>query len=216
MIPSKSDINRPANLPRGIISVVQTPFDSDNRVDMESLERLVEDTIHSGINGLLAPVVASEVSWLTHAERREIVQRITAVASDRVPLILGASDSSPEACITAANLAEEVGAVAYLVAVPDDLYRKPQEIVPFFRSVAAGNSSPLIVQDFQFNGPGMSLDVIQELRESLHNLVGLKIETVPAGPKYTAVREVLPPDFFIAGGWAVMQMIEALDRGVDA
>ncbi len=216
MIMSESNLNPPAKLPQGIISVVQTPFDSNGRIDMESLERLVENTIRSGVNGLLAPVVASEVAWLTHSERREIVERIAAVVANRVPLILGASDVSPEACIAAAGLAEEVGAVAYLVAVPNDLYRKPEEIVPFFQSVADANQSPLVVQDFQFNGPGMSLDLIRTLWESLDNLAGLKIETVPAGPKYTAVRETLPPGFFIAGGWAVMQMIEALDRGVDA
>jgi len=44
----------------------------------------------------------------------------------------------------------------------------------------------------------------------------MKIETVPAGPKYTLARSILGPDCWIAGGWAVPQMIEALDRGVDA
>lgn len=54
------------------------------------------------------------------------------------------------------------------------------------------------------------------MTDAFPNLVGLKIETVPAGPKYTVVRDALGPEFFIAGGWAVTQMIEALDRGVDA
>src|SRR5690606_21540733 len=45
---------------------------------------------------------------------------------------------------------------------------------------------------------------------------GIKIETVPAGPKYTAVKELLGEDFHVSGGWAVPQFIEALDRGVDA
>jgi 4-hydroxy-tetrahydrodipicolinate synthase len=54
------------------------------------------------------------------------------------------------------------------------------------------------------------------LKELVPTLAGVKIETVPAGPKYTAVRRAFGWDFFIAGGWAVPQMIEALDRGVDA
>ena len=75
---------------------------------------------------------------------------------------------------------------------------------------------PLVVQDLQWNGSGMNLETISRLREAVPQLVGLKIETVPAGPKYTAVRKAFGRDFFIAGGWAVPQMIEALDRGVDA
>ena len=208
--------NHPFSLPRGIVSVVQTPFDSDGRIDMESLARLVEDAIEAGVDGLLAPVVASEVGWLSMDERREVLERIASVAAGRVPVVVGASDVSPEACIGAANVAEEIGAVAYLVAVPNGLYERPDEIVPFFQTVAASSRLPLIVQDLQFSGPGMDLDLIRKLRESVDSLVGLKIETVPAGPKYTAVREALGADFFIAGGWAVMQMIEALDRGVDA
>ena len=203
-------------LPRGIISVVQTPFDSAGGIDVPSLERLVNDAILAGVDGLLAPVVASEVAWLSPAERREVVQRIAGVAAGRVPLIVGASDDLPETCRSMAELGEGVGAEAYLVAVPSGLYRQPEEIVPFFRAVTTGSRLPLIVQDFQFNGPGLSLDVIRELADSLPHLVGLKIETVPAGPKYTAVRDALGSEFFIAGGWAVMQMIEALDRGVDA
>jgi len=196
--------------------VVQTPFDSNNRVDLESLEHLVEAAIRAGVNGLLAPVVASEAAWLTAAERREVVRRIANVAANRTPLILGASSASAEACIAAADLIEETGAIAYLVGVPPNLYDRPGKILAFFQSVAAGNPYPLIVQDLQFHGPGMSLDLIRGLRDCVPNLAGLKIETVPAGPKYTAVREALGTDFFIAGGWAVTQMIEALDRGVDA
>lgn len=206
----------PNGLPRGIVAVVQTPFDSANRVDFKSLERLVEDTIAAGADGLLAPVVASEVAYLTCGERQEIVERISAVAAGRVPIILGASGSTPEACAAVAHQTERIGAVAYLVAVPEALYQEPDAIVPFLHAIASECPSPLIVQDLQFNGPGMNLDLIRRLRESLHNLVGLKIETVPAGPKYTAVREALGPDFYIAGGWAVTQMIEAFDRRVDA
>jgi dihydrodipicolinate synthase/N-acetylneuraminate lyase len=103
-----------------------------------------------------------------------------------------------------------------LLAVPNALYRTPGEIAAFFRAVAGNCRFPLIVQDLQFSGPGMDLGVIRNLKESVASLVGLKIETVPAGPKYTAVREALGPDFYIAGGWGVMQMIEAMDRGVDA
>ncbi|NLS97929.1 MAG: hypothetical protein GXX96_37800 [Planctomycetaceae bacterium] len=46
---SKSNLARPAAtssaLPWGIVSVVQTPFDPGGRVDLESLEQLVDDAM---------------------------------------------------------------------------------------------------------------------------------------------------------------------------
>lgn len=42
---------------------------------------------------------------------------------------------------------------------------------------------------------------MRRLRDELPTLAGLKIETVPAGAKYTRVRETFGPDFYISGGW---------------
>jgi 4-hydroxy-tetrahydrodipicolinate synthase len=82
--------------------------------------------------------------------------------------------------------------------------------------VAAGVDLPLVIQDLEWSGPGLSIGTIRELAGRIPSLIGIKVETVPAGPKYTQVREALGPGVWIAGGWAAPQMIEALDRGVDA
>jgi len=42
------------------------------------------------------------------------------------------------------------------------------------------------------------------------------VEVVPAGPKYSAVLEASQGRLHVSGGWAAEQMLEALDRGVDA
>ena len=204
-------------LPRGIVPVLQTPFDDQGGLDETSLARLVESAIVAGASGLLAPVVASEVAALSCEERERIVRVVSDATQGRVPLIVGASADEASRCAVQAGLAREVGAAAYLVAVPPGLYHEPHRIVPFFRDVVAGAGElPLVIQDLEFGGPGLDLPTIEELRRSLPTLVGLKIETVPAGPKYTAVREAFGDGFHVSGGWAVPQMIEALDRGVDA
>jgi len=204
------------SLPRGIVPVVQTPFDSDGKVDRASLDRLVEDAIAAGAAGFLTPAVASEVAHLEPAEREQIIRQVAARVGNRVPLIVGASSDDTRTCGRLATLAAEVGAVAWLVAVPQALYGRPDDVVPFFREASAGCELPLVIQDLQFGAAGLSLETIHDLHRALPRLAGLKIETAPAGPKYTAVRNVFGPDCFVAGGWAVMQMIEALDRGVDA
>lgn len=206
----------PQILQPGIISVVQTPFLPDGAIDFASLQRLIEDAIGAGVDGFLAPAVASEIAFLSERERMEIVCAIQGFTGGRVPLVVGASAEDPQQAMRFAKLAEEVGAAAYLVAVPAELYARQSEIVPFFCAVAQSCDLPLLIQDLQWNGPGLELETIEQLREALPTLLGLKIETVPAGPKYTAVRKACGAEFFIAGGWAVPQWIEALDRGIDA
>ncbi len=201
---------------RGIISVVQTPFDADGAVDFDSMGNLLEDAIDAGVRGFLAPVVASEVATLSETERKQIARFIATTVNGRVPFIVGASADDPATCRGFAQLAEQVQAIAYLVAVPAAMYGRTEAIVPFFESVASHTALPLLIQDLQWHGSGLTLTTIGALREALPTLVGLKIETVPAGPKYTSVREAMGDGFFIAGGWAVPQLIEALDRGVDA
>ncbi len=200
----------------GILSVIQTPFDGEGALDLDSLKRLARHAIESGVDGLVAPAVASEVAFLTPAERERIVQTIAGVSAGRVPFIAGASSGDADVSAAFAREAERAGAAAALVAVPEHLYGQPEDLVEFFRRIANTTALPLLVQDLQWNGPGLDIDTIRRLRDAVPTLAGLKIETVPAGPKYTLVKRHFGSDFFVAGGWAVPQMIEALDRGVDA
>ncbi|MHC4547498.1 MAG: dihydrodipicolinate synthase family protein [Planctomycetota bacterium] len=198
----------------GIVSVLQTPFDAGGALDLPSYARLIEDAVTAGADGLLAPAVASEAAYLRDGERERLARCLAEAA--RVPWILGASAVDVATCRRHRALAEDLGATAYLVAVPEALYATPEAVVAFFAEVAAGSDLPLVVQDYPPHGPGLDLAIVRRLRDALPTLAGLKIETVPAGPKYTAVRAACGEDLFIAGGWAVPQMIEALDRGVDA
>jgi 4-hydroxy-tetrahydrodipicolinate synthase len=203
-------------LPGGIIPVLQTPFDEEGIPDFEDLGTLIEYALDAGVNGFLAPAVASESSCLEPKERSSIVEYVLEKAGGRVPLIVAASSDSVNECRRLGTLAMDAGAAAWLVAVPQSLYPDPRGVLDYFSTVSEGIDLPLVVQDLQFNGPGLDMEVIIRLREQLPGLVGMKIETQPAGPKYTEVRRVMGERFFIAGGWAVPQMIEALDRGVDA
>ena len=205
-----------APMPRGIVPLLETPFDDTGGIDLESLTRLIHDTIAGGVAGLMAPLVASEVHALSLEERGKVVRHVATVIAGRVPFVVGASSDNVEECRAFAGLAEEVGATAYLVAVPQACYGYPDRILEFFQSIAESSRIPLIIQDLQWNAPGLDLSTIRTLEEQLPPLVGMKIETVPAGPKYTSVRSAMGEGFYISGGWAIPQLIEALDRGVDA
>jgi 4-hydroxy-tetrahydrodipicolinate synthase len=200
----------------GIVPVVQTPFLPDSSLDLSSLRRLVSATLDAGASGFLVPAVASEVASLSPAERLTLLAEVLSTTQNRVPILAGCSSDDPAQCVQLALDARRLGASAYLVAVPQSCYHQPETTLPFFESIASRVDLPLVIQDLEWSGPGLPLDSIIQLAARLPTLAGIKIETVPSGPKYTAVRNALGPSFFISGGWAVPQMIEALDRGVDA
>ncbi|HTI49727.1 MAG TPA: dihydrodipicolinate synthase family protein [Planctomycetaceae bacterium] len=203
-------------LPYGIIPVLQTPFDDAGAVDRDSLSRLVEDAIAARVDGFLYPAVASEVAWLSPSERSDLLRHVVATINGRVPVIAGASSPDAEVSRNLCRESQQIGATACLIAVPPACYAAPATTVPFFEQAAKDCALPLVIQDLEFNGPGLSLDTMQALADALPSLAGWKIETVPSGPKYTAVRNLFGSSCHISGGWAVAQLIEALDRGVDA
>jgi 4-hydroxy-tetrahydrodipicolinate synthase len=201
-------------LPRGIVPVLQTPFDPTGAIDHASLGRLIEDGLQAGAAGFLAPAVASEVETLSAAERAELTPFVAGILKGRVPLIAGCSAPTAAECGQWAAAAAKAGAQACLIAPPAALRDDADGLLAYLRE--AGSPLPLIVQDLDWNGPGLPLEALLRLREALPGLAGVKVESVPAGPKYTLVKQALGEEFHVSGGWAAPQMIEALDRGVDA
>ena len=204
------------SLPRGIVSVIQTPFDEHLRLDLEALSRLVDDAIEAGADGFLVPALASEGAYLSDPERDAILSLVSSRAQSRIPIICAVSADTPEACGKHARAASGFNPAAFLVAVPQSLYGQTSGLRSFFTAVDGLMPGQWIIQDYQVGGEGLAVSDIVEFQRRCTRLVGIKIETLPAGPKYSAVRRACGEDFWIAGGWAISQMIEALDRGVDA
>tara|TARA_B100002051_G_scaffold270135_1_gene302535 strand:- start:5467 stop:5940 length:474 start_codon:yes stop_codon:yes gene_type:complete len=62
----------------------------------------------------------------------------------------------------------------------------------------------------------MALEEIVKLFHSVDKFDWLKIETVGAGKKYSAVLKELDGRLKVCGGWAVTQLIDAMARSVNA
>jgi 4-hydroxy-tetrahydrodipicolinate synthase len=203
-------------LPCGLVPVLQTGFDERGAIDFHCSARLIENALAGGARGFLVPAVASEVGTLEPSERENLVQFVVQRVDGRVPIIAGCTAASAEECAKHAEFAQSAGAAAYLISPPDELRDNPDQLLRFFKRAGERVSLPLVVQDLDWAGPGLSLETIARLRKELPQLAGIKVESVPAGPKYTLVREACGAEFHISGGWAIAQMIEAMDRGVDA
>ena len=199
----------------GIVPIVNTPFNAEGDIDYRSLERAVDRAVTDGVAGLIAPAVASEVSKLSLKERLDFVSCIRATANGRVPVIAGCGVAEGEEGLALLQGYQQLGCDYVLVQLPESLFSDPAGAIAYFDNLRLAPFKGVMVQDLAWAGDGAHLDVLLALRESLPNFSHLKIEVPMAGAKFTEVREAVGPDLVLASGWALPQMIEALDRGVN-
>jgi len=200
----------------GVVAIPQTPFDDNDRIDFDSLSRGVADRLAAGVDALLYPVVASEVSKLTPAERRAVTRAVLKQAAARVPVIIGASADDARTTRALAEFAMAHGAAGVLVQAPVALLRDEAATNEYFRIVCEARINMLMIQDLEWNGAGLPVDTIVHLFEELEPFRCIKVETVPAGSKYSAIIAATGGRLNVSAGWAVPQLIEALDRGIHA
>ncbi|HOF38811.1 MAG TPA: dihydrodipicolinate synthase family protein, partial [Candidatus Hydrogenedentes bacterium] len=199
--------------PCGIITVLNTPFTQDDAIDVYGLARNVENAVAAGVAGFLAPAMASEVDKLTENERDVMVRTVLEAAAGRVPVFGGASAASQAERVHWTRAMLRLGCDGVLVSVPfEDEAQYEREV----REIAECGPPMLMLQDWDPRGYGVPVAVIARLFDELECFRSLKIEVVPAGVKYSDVLHATDGRLHVAGGWAVMQMIEALDRGVHA
>jgi dihydrodipicolinate synthase/N-acetylneuraminate lyase len=198
---------------RGIITVLNTPFTAEDAIDTESLKKNVALALDAGVAGFLVPAMASEVGKLSDSERELMVSVVMSAVKGRVPVIGGASAPTPEARVNAARKLMRLGCEGVLVSVP---YENDEQYERDVRDVADLRPGFLMLQDWDFTGFGVPVPLVARLFTEIDVFRCLKVEVVPAGVKYSAVLEATGGRLHVSGGWADMQMIEALDRGAHA
>ncbi|MEW5814953.1 MAG: dihydrodipicolinate synthase family protein [Spirochaetota bacterium] len=197
----------------GIVTVLNTPFTDGDTIDVLGLRRNVDAAINAGVAGFLAPAMASEVNKLSPKEHRMMVEIILDQSKGRVPVIAGAGIADRQRRDALLGELKDIGCDKVLLQIPyenDEGYRKD------FLAAADYDFEMIMLQDLDFGGWGLPVPLICELFEEVDSFRCLKIETVPAGVKYSAVLDATGGRLNVSGGWAVMQMLEALKRGVHA
>lgn len=198
---------------KGIIGVINTPFTSNNELDVESLHRYVEHSISCGVVGFLCLGMAAEIHKLSTTEKEAIVHTVVDQVNARVPVIANITSTTQEERLRNAHKYKDLGAdglMLSLVCDDEDQYLRQVEEID--------KLSPgfLMIQDWDFKDYGLPMPLILKMFANLASFKCLKVEVVPAGVKYSQVLKATEGKLHVSGGWAGTQMIEALDRGVHA
>jgi 2-dehydro-3-deoxy-D-pentonate aldolase len=186
---------------RGVITAMVTPLDQDLNLDQEGLERLVEHLIAGGVHGIFLLGTTGEAPNLPYDVRFAVIEQTCKLARNRVPVIVGITDTSHKDAIRMAAKSYESGALAVVAAPPYYFQVSQADLLNYFKRLALESPLPL----FLYNAPLNTQHwievetVIQLAAES--NVAGLKDSGLSMG-YFHAVREGVRdrPDFSLLVG----------------
>jgi 4-hydroxy-tetrahydrodipicolinate synthase len=198
---------------KGIVTVLNTPFTEQDTIDYTSLKSNVLEALKAGVAGILVPAMAAEVYKLSADERLRMLTLVLETAGDKIPVIAGAGEQDLSKSKALLKSCIDLGCKNVLFQIP---FVDERQFRKHFTELAALGPQMIMLQDWDATGYGLPDELIGDLFEKVAAFRCLKIETVPAGPKYSRILELTNGKLNVSGGWAVSQMLEGLHRGVHA
>jgi 4-hydroxy-tetrahydrodipicolinate synthase len=157
----------------GSMVALVTPF-SNNLVDFDAIEKLIELQIDAESDGILICGSTGEGLLLSDHEREQVITTALEIAKKRVKIIVGCSACETSNAIKLVKQAEKLLSDGVLVVAP--YYVKPtqQGIIEHFSKIHDETNTPIIM----YNNPGrcsinMSVDAVEVLSK-FTRIVALK------------------------------------------
>lgn len=120
---------------RGIVPPLVTPLLDNNTLDVDGLERLIEHVIAGGVHGIFILGTTGEAQSLSFNLRCEMIQQTANILKNRVPLLVGITDTSLSDSVKLADLAAECGAFAVVSAPPYYFATGQDELAEFYEQL---------------------------------------------------------------------------------
>ncbi len=159
--------------PGGINPALITPFTRDDRIDEEALRGLLR-FVRPHVDGVVPCGTTGEFVYLSHAERREVLEICIDEVGSELPVIAGTGAASTREAIQLTRHAEEAGATACLVVTPYYLHPSDKGVYQHFYEVAKAVDLPIILYNIpQTVDAYLPRQVLEDLSE-IDNIVGLK------------------------------------------
>jgi len=120
---------------RGIVPPLVTPLLDNNTLDIDGLEKLIEHVIAGGVHGLFILGTTGEAQSLSFELRYEMIKQTAHILKNRLPLLVGISDTSIVDSLHLGQLAHESGADALVSAPPYYFATGQPELAEFYESL---------------------------------------------------------------------------------
>ncbi|GAA1002768.1 dihydrodipicolinate synthase family protein [Acrocarpospora pleiomorpha] len=203
----------------GVYAIAPTPFDEQGRVDLVSIDRMVDFYAQAGVNGLTVLGQLGEAPKLEASESAAVAERF--ISRARFPVVVGVSAPGYAAMRTLASHAMDAGAAGVMIAPPNTL-RTDEQIVQYYDGCvdAIGAETPFVIQDYPLTFTvQMTPSVIARIAGAHPSCVMLKHEDWPGLEKITTLRAMeaagTAPRLSILCGNGGLFLDFELERGAD-
>jgi len=172
----------------GVYVIAPTPFETDGRIDLPSIDRLVDFYAQVGVTGTTVLGQLGEAPKLAQEEALEVAKRF--IQRSVTPTIVGVSAPGFAAMRALAREAMDAGAAGVMIAPPNTLRTDDQIVGYYEQAVAAiGEDVPFVIQDYPLTFTVvMSPGVIKRIVNNHASCLMLKHEDWPGLEKISALR----------------------------
>jgi len=188
----------------------------DESCDDESLCKQIDACIAAGAAAVCGPAFGSEFYKLTDAERCHFIDVLIEHTKKRVPVIAVPNSGSVRSTIEMARFAESRGADCLMVAAPRTVPLPGSSLIKYYSAVCAAVTAPIMLQDADWNGAGLPVEVFVALAEEHANFRFAKLETVLPGTKCAAIASRTKEQVGVVYGFGGIAMLDGLAHGACA
>ncbi len=160
---------------KGLGVALITPFKSDNSIDIEALDRLVEYQLKGGVDFLCIMGTTAETPTLTASEKLMLKKHLVDRVAGRVPLLMGCGGNSTAALVEEVKNFDWRGIDGILSVCP--YYNKPSQegLYQHYRALSQASPLPIVL----YNVPGrtgvnMTAETTLRLARDFENIVAIK------------------------------------------
>jgi 4-hydroxy-tetrahydrodipicolinate synthase len=129
----------------GIVPPLVTPLGEDERIDHESLARLVDYVIDAGVHGVWAMGTTGEFAGFDADEREAAIRTTVRATRERVPVVACIGDASALLAVEHGRRAVRAGADFLAVTAPYYFANSQDELETHFRAVGRAVERPLLL-----------------------------------------------------------------------
>ena len=164
---------------KGIVIPLVTPFTDDDKIDEESLKRLVDHCIEGGMTSLYPGGTTGEMMYMSVAERKQVAEVVVKHAAGRIPVYVHVGAWNQADTIELAKHAVEIGAQGIGVVTPSFYTISDRGLVDYYVAVASS-----VPEDFPVYMYGIKQNAINDLNKNVCQQVADKCKNV-LGAKYS-------------------------------
>lgn len=131
----------------GIVPPMVTPLKSNDELDLEGLENLIEHLISGGVHGLFILGTTGEGVSLSYSLRVQLIKKVCSQVKGRIPVLVGITDTSFKGSVYISKKSKEYGAEAVVLAPPYFYIIDQEELYNYTDQVINEISLPVYLYD---------------------------------------------------------------------